>query len=233
MVHEILYLEKKEGSVMVRPDHGPPDPIDPTHPAEKTLIRSNPIKWRVGYGPKYLTRNSKKPDPTRKLHIKLRANPTQPEPDPTMSWAGYGPIFFWPETRSDPTRQMIRSSHGTQDPLPRERRAYVIFIIQCHCSRILYAREGHLPLVDNELQLYDNDSIDAVLVVGRGQEDGSEDNYVTLHWCSPHSKGCGRSRRQRHPASSPSIQKWRGEGALEAKNIVSREMGGGRRANAA
>jgi len=42
MVHEILYLEKKEGSVMVRPDHGPPDPINPTQPARKNPDPTQP-----------------------------------------------------------------------------------------------------------------------------------------------------------------------------------------------
>ena len=76
MVHEILYLEKKEGSVMVRLDHGPSDPINPTQPVRKKPDPTRPEKvtgrvWAETFDPEL-----KKPDPTRKLHIKLRANPT-------------------------------------------------------------------------------------------------------------------------------------------------------------
>jgi len=66
MVHEILYLEKKEGSVMVRPDHGPPDPINPTQPARKK-IRPDPTQKSDGAGT------------GRNFGPETQKNPIQPE----------------------------------------------------------------------------------------------------------------------------------------------------------
>jgi len=55
---------------------------------KKKPTRPDQVKGRVRQ--KYLTRNSKKPDSTQKLHTKLQANLTQPKSDPTRPCHGPG-----------------------------------------------------------------------------------------------------------------------------------------------
>ena len=82
--------------VRCRPDHGPPDPINPIQVVQKNPTRPND---GLDTGRNIWSETQKKSDPIRKLHAKLWANPTRP--DYIMGRVRVN--IFLPRIRSDPT----------------------------------------------------------------------------------------------------------------------------------